>query len=341
MSDRQAQTGATPPDARELRTLVVFQDEQLASSRIRAIQLAPHLERRGIRCTLSRFADASAAGAAGFDVVVLQKKLLSLADRLCWRGAAAPIIFDFDDAIFLRDVPRRGTHASATRARRFRATLRLCAGAVCGNGYLASACTAGLPVLVAPSPVPHDVPQRDHGAAHAVPRIGWIGMGGNLPMLEAIRDELAAAHRRMPFELHVISDRRLEAGGVPVVNHRWSLETQHELLATLDAGLMPMDDTPWTRGKCAYKALQYMAAGVPPLAGDAGMNREVIAHGANGLLVAPGAWEAALAGILADAGLRRRLGAAGRQTVLDRFTYDRFADLWARFLRSRRAAAPR
>jgi hypothetical protein len=316
------------------RVLLVYQDEKLASSRIRMIQLAPFLERRGIQCTLSPFAETAVRDARGFDAVVLQKKLLTLLELGRWRRVRAPVIFDFDDAIFLRDAPKNGSYASATRERRFRRTVRLCSGAVCGNAHLASFCPAGKPVLVAPSPVPHEVPQRDHGAARALPRVGWIGMGGNLTMLAAIGPELIAAHRRTPFELHVISDREFACGGtVPVVNHRWSLQTQHDLLATLDVGLMPMEDTPWTRGKCAYKALQYMAAGVPTVAGDAGMNREVITHGVNGLLAAPGAWDAALTEILADPGTRRSLGEAGRKTVLDSYTYERYADQWVAFLR--------
>ena len=48
---------------------------------------------------------------------------------------------------------------------------------------------------------------------------------------------------------------------------------------------MPLFDTPWERGKCAYKLIQYMACGLPTVASDIGANRDVMVDGTTGYLV--------------------------------------------------------
>jgi hypothetical protein len=60
---------------------------------------------------------------------------------------------------------------------------------------------------------------------------------------------------------------------------------------------MPLHDTPWERGKCAYKLLQVMAAGKPVIASPVGANRQVVQHGVNGFLAdTPSEWADACAG---------------------------------------------
>ena len=68
--------------------------------------------------------------------------------------------------------------------------------------------------------------------------------------------------------------------------------------------------------------LEAMAAGLPVVASAVGGVPEIVADGATGLLVPPddaAALAAALEQLLADAALRRRLGAAGRERVRVRF----------------------
>ena len=71
---------------------------------------------------------------------------------------------------------------------------------------------------------------------------------------------------------------------VEVCERSWSPTAELQALAEMDIGLMPLDNTPWSRGKCAYKALQYMALGIPTVAQRVGANLGIIEHGVNGLL---------------------------------------------------------
>ena len=96
---------------------------------------------------------------------------------------------------------------------------------------------------------------------------------------------------------------------------------------------MPLAESPWSRGKCAYKLLQYMAASLPVVASPVGMNPSVIEHGRNGLLASSDdEWLAALERLLESRELAARLGRRGRQTVCGGYGYERQAEAWQRFL---------
>jgi hypothetical protein len=107
---------------------------------------------------------------------------------------------------------------------------------------------------------------------------------------------------------------------VPVEFRRWSLEGELDDYRGIAIGLMPLDDTPWARGKCAFKLLQYLALGLPSIASPVGMNRDVVEDGRTALLASSDrAWVQCLDRLLQDREQRRRLGRAGRQSVLRDF----------------------
>jgi glycosyltransferase involved in cell wall biosynthesis len=326
-----------------MRILCVYQGDEFASSRIRILQMRPHLEARGLACEVAAYPRSARSlavlcrRAVGFDLVWLQKKLPSLVHALLWRRVTRPIVFDFDDAIRFRKESRRGSYRSATRERRFRAVTRLAASFTCGNRHLASLVESrGKPVLIYPSPVPIDVPRRDYGAPRSRWALGWIGDRRNLGSLGRIVPQLVEVARTHALVLRVISNGRFDAPGLTVENVDWSLERQETLLADLDVGLMPLDArSPFDTGKCSYKLLQCMAAGVASVADAVGMNVEVVADGRNGRLVhEPDAWAAVLGELLAGGlDLLRSLGAEGRKTVEAGFTYSRHAEALVTFFR--------
>jgi hypothetical protein len=124
---------------------------------------------------------------------------------------------------------------------------------------------------------------------------------------------------------------------------RWTAESEGEAVASFDVGIMPLAvDEEWSRGKCAYKLLQYMAAGVPAIGSDVGMNAELIASGSNGLLARTADdWTQGLLTLAADPELRVRLGRAGRETA-QAYGYaavaDRLAELVAGVASAKSAA---
>ncbi len=138
---------------------------------------------------------------------------------------------------------------------------------------------------------------------------------------------LTALAQRIPLEIVCVSDGELVLPGCRVVNVRWTREGEADAVASFDAGIMPLAlDEPWSRGKCAYKLLQYMAAGVPAVGSDVGMNRDLIEPGRNGLLASSARdWTDALGALAGDLALCERLGRAGRETARD-YGYPAVAD---------------
>ncbi len=101
-----------------------------------------------------------------------------------------------------------------------------------------------------------------------------------------------------------------------VDNPTWSLEREVELFNTCDVGVYPLADDEWSKGKCGFKAIEFMACGVPVVAAAVGVNREIIQDGENGFLASTDdEWVDKLARLLADAELRRRFAEAGRRTI--------------------------
>ncbi len=165
----------------------------------------------------------------------------------------------------------------------------------------------------------YQIPAHDESKP---PVIGWTGSRSTQPYLEPVLPELAALQREIPFQMLVIGgDLDLSAHGLDGRTVPWSAETEVALTGQIDIGLMPLPDTPWARGKCALKAIQYQALGAPAVVSDVGVNRDVVSDGETGFVVTPGtAWSAPLRRLLTDADLRRRMGAAGRARVKARYS---------------------
>jgi len=131
-----------------------------------------------------------------------------------------------------------------------------------------------------------------------------------------------------------VSDRRPALPGVEHTWRSWSAETETQELGGFDIGIMPMPDDDWARGKCALKALQYMAMGVSTVASAVGTNREVIEHGRNGFLaVTTQDWVECIARLADNGDLRRDLGGAGRRTVEERYSMRKSAESFERVVR--------
>jgi len=155
-----------------------------------------------------------------------------------------------------------------------------------------------------------------------LPLVGWIGSPTATYCLRAIAPALAAAARAVPFRLLVVgASGRVEVPGVEVIHRDWSLDREASDYASLDVGLYPLPDNPWTRGKCGYKALLYQSCAVPCLASPVGVNAEIVADGVTGYHAADdAAWTDRLVALLRDPALRARMGAAGRRAVEERWS---------------------
>ena len=148
------------------------------------------------------------------------------------------------------------------------------------------------------------------------PIIGWTGTHSTLKYLKQLVPILSELEQEFDFEFRVISNQPPELSLRSLVFVPWRKENELADLLSFNIGLMPLEDDPWAKGKCAFKALQYMALGIPPVVSPVGMNNEVVQDGVNGFLCAtPDEWHDCLTRLLNESALRQRLGEAARETV--------------------------
>ena len=140
-------------------------------------------------------------------------------------------------------------------------------------------------------------------------------------------------------ELRVISDRLPQMPGVPCRLVRWSEHTEGGELAACDVGLAPIPDDAWTRGKGAYRSIQYAAAGLPTVASPVGANREVVVPGETGFwATTPAEWRDALlrlAGTCHCAAVRGPLPGKRARQYDSAVVLSRYAEFLLQLLRER------
>jgi glycosyltransferase involved in cell wall biosynthesis len=270
--------------------------------------------------------------------VYLQKKLLPSWYLPLLRRVARRIVFDFDDALYAsrskaRPDQRRLARRLKAQLDRMLDTVDL---AVAGNEILADYARQHRPQVVV---VPTTYLAEGIGPKHHAPGdptvIGWIGSEGTLVYLEEFIPVLKRLARRFDSRVvfRVISNGRFSVPGLEgfVQNVRWSLEEEARLILSLDIGVMPLLDDDWSRGKCAFKAIQMMTCGLPVVASPVGANNEVIQDGVNGYLAADAdTWIGRLTELVESASTREEIGARARASVLSRYAVDQ----WAARLRS-------
>ncbi|GCL63490.1 glycosyltransferase family 4 protein [Pseudaquabacterium pictum] len=346
-----------------------------ASSRLRALQFIPMLHDAGIQVDVFPLFDdlylddlyqrqQRRAGrvltayarrwralrrARQHDVLWIEKELFPylpwLLEGACL-PAGMPVVVDYDDAVFHQyDLSQR----ASVRALLGRKIDRLMAAASCvsvGNRYLAARATQAGAGCVELVPTVVDVARYQVRPTQTVPGeplvIGWIGSPATEHYLLALQPVLQAVCARQRARVVLVGASASMAqrlAGVPVQVQTWTEDTEAALIAGFDIGVMPLPDEPWERGKCGYKLIQYMACGLPVVASPVGVNRDIVVHGATGMLAdGPAEWQAALQTLIDDPVQRRRWGLAGRQRMEEEYSMQVQGAHIARLLRA--AAQP-
>ena len=170
--------------------------------------------------------------------------------------------------------------------------------------------------------------------------MGWIGSASTAPWLSRLRAplaRLASATRSVELELVSMGGEAPDVAGMSLRSEPWTEAGERKFLAEVDIGLMPLPNSEWARGKCSYKALQYMAAGIPVVADDVGISAKVVGHGEGGLVAGDAEdWVDHLTALVREPALRERLGATGRARVKMDYSVERWGPRLASILRGER-----
>jgi len=284
-----------------------------------------------LKSLLRRFADLRKL--KEFDAVFLYREAFMLGTtffekRIFKKGI--PMILDFDDSIWLHDVSTGNSNlAWLKKPSKTEEIIALSQLVIVGNQYLADyAQRFGKWVEIIPTTINTEYYKPDNNKIsdqNAPICIGWTGSSTTIkhfllaiPFLKRIREKYG---KRVTFRL--IADRSCQEDFEGLEFVRWNKETEIDDLLRVDIGIMPLPDDEWSRGKCGFKGLQYMALAKPAVLSPVGVNVDIVEHGENGFLASnENEWFHLLCELIENPDLRQRIGNAGRDTVVKRFSFE-------------------
>jgi glycosyltransferase involved in cell wall biosynthesis len=247
-----------------------------------------------------------------------------------------PVVVDYDDAIFHR-YDRHG-HWMVRRllGEKIDRIMQFASCVIAGNSYIARrAYEAGAEtVAIIPTVIDLDRYKIEEKRERLPLTVGWIGSPSTFSYFRSIAPVLIELQKRLPIRVAVVGvvNREIKSA-LPFNFYEWSEDTEVALLKTFDIGIMPLPDTPWTKGKCGYKLIQYMACGLPVVASRVGANIDIVNSEETGFLVSKNEeWAEAIERLATDAGLRESMGKNGRRRVEMIYNIDRTFPTLARCL---------
>lgn len=344
---------------------------EAASSRYRILQFVDPLAERGIDVTFSPFLDsglfaalysprklvprlplmawrtlarlAGAFRAARADVVFVQREAMlagpPVVEWIAARLLRRPLVLDLDDATYIayRSPVYGGLAPWLKRPSKTDTLIRWARTVVCGNPNIAAhARSLGADAAIVPTVVDLRVFKPLEALPREVPVIGWIGTHGTFPFLERLLPLFERLAREQRFRLTIVGSGRddVRVPGIDVDCRPWRLDREVEDFRALDVGVYPVDDGAWSAGKSGFKAVQYMACGVPFVMSPVGVCAAMGVAGETHFLAASDdEWLDALRRLLANAELRRRMGRAGRAYAEAHYSLPAQADALAEILR--------
>lgn len=277
-----------------------------------------------------------------FDLVFIQRESLFLGTTFFERGvkrAGIPLIFDFDDSIWLADTsPGNKKWEWLKQPEKLFRTTALADLVIAGNRYLAEKVRDhAQKVVVIPTTIDTKVhiPIEDLRKKEII-NIGWSGSLSTIKHFNLLVPVLIRIQQkyREKIRFTILADKTYTHPDLPVQSLIWSPESEVALLNTFDIGIMPLPDDEWSRGKCGLKGLSYMACGIPAVMSSVGVNPEIITDKINGRLAADEEdWYNILSELIENSALQKSLGEAGRKHVQEFYSVEALKDRYLNLFR--------
>ncbi len=238
------------------------------------------------------------------------------------------IIYDYDDAIWLHNSNLFNKNPLLYLLRWPYKVPTICKWAykvTCGNQYLCDhALKHNKHVMLIPTTIDtvkvHNR-TKDQNTDKVV--IGWTGTHSTMPYLHLIEDALKEMEEKYTFEFLVISNTPPDLNLKSLKYIPWKFETEIDDLMQINIGLMPSKTDEWAKGKCGFKAIQFMSLGIPVIATPVGVNFDIIKNGYNGYLCSDKKeWVTAMEKLLNDASLRSEMGHRAQMEIADIYSVE-------------------
>ncbi|WGZ96185.1 MAG: glycosyltransferase family 4 protein [Candidatus Thiothrix putei] len=273
-----------------------------------------------------------------YDLLFIEYELLPyfpawLERYLHWRKI--PYIVDYDDALFHQYDHHRNPVIRQLLGNKIATVMRLSQHVIAGNRYLAeyahnagAKCVSIIPTVI---DLEHYRKAADYPKAEVF-TIVWIGSPSTTPYLKEVLPALQTLSQHYPLRLRLIGAGDIDMPGITVERLAWQQDKEVEYISQCHVGIMPLPDTPWTRGKCGFKLIQYMACGLPIIASPVGINAEIIESGKNGFLASNHKdWITAIEKFLKHPKSASDMGETGLKKIIQKYclkkTQKKFATL--------------
>lgn len=245
------------------------------------------------------------------------------------------IILDLDDAVYCNDVSEISNKKNRLLyklkyGKRFDTSIKLADVVICGNRFIEkhvqqyNSNTIIIPTTIDTNKVEYKPIKKEESNF----KICWIGNQGNTNYVLNILPEInkVAKEKRKNIQIILIGAKKIETKNfknLDIKIYPWNIETEYSLLRICDVGIMPLNDSEWSRGKCGLKLLQYMAVGVPGIATKVGINQEIIQEGRNGFLIKsnkPEEWGQIISKVIDEKSNLKEMGKYCRNFVEERYS---------------------
>lgn len=232
------------------------------------------------------------------------------------------IIYDFDDAIWFNDPGETsGFKRTLKWKSKIPSVIRMSYKVSCGNKYLADfASRFNKRVIINPTTIDtnyHKIEKSENPLT-----LGWTGTHTTLQYLDIIKKSLKLVQdKNNDLEFIVISNREPALTNLKYRYIQWNKSTEISDLLEIGIGVMPLSNDVWSKGKCGFKALQYMALGIPCVASPVGVNKSIISDGETGFLCnKKDEWVKKIEYLIRNEDVRKEMGRKGRAFVVKNYS---------------------
>lgn len=254
------------------------------------------------------------------DLAMVEKEFLPYLPATLEKGAfqeAPHILLDYDDAIFANYQHNANPLLRMILRRKIDQLMSWADGVIGGSQYLCDYASGhARKVWYVPTTVDvsrYQMHDHDHDGLIT---IGWIGTPWSARYLPVVQSALKSVAKEVSLRFLVVGAESPLGEDIPCQSLPWSEDKEAEFVRWMDIGIMPLVDSPFERGKCGLKLLQYMACGVVPVASDVGGNKDIINHGVDGFICrCEEEWIECLLELSRNPALRVKMGQAARQKV--------------------------
>lgn len=274
---------------------------------------------------------ADVLNASDYDIIFIQREAfmtgLTFFERKFYRSKAK-MIFDFDDAIWMNDTSEANKKFEWLKnPGKTKELISLSDMVFAGNRYLADyALRFNKRVKIIPTSI--DTEKHKRSALKNSKEkicIGWTGSITTIKHLNLAETALLKLKEKYGNKIYfkVIGDSKYINEKLGIKGIPWSLQDEIKELEEIDIGIMPLPNDEWSKGKCGFKGLQYMALEIPAVMSPVGVNTEIIQDGINGFLAdREDEWVKKISLLIEDDSLRQKIGKEARKTVIQKYSFD-------------------